>query len=85
MGIGVGGHAHPHLHHPCPRCGYATRFKQHPTRCGCSDSERPKIDYSQESRDIEVVDPVVCTGPVLQVADRYAGGRSTRRLTERTA
>ena len=34
--IDIYGHSHPHLHHPCPVCGYATRFKQFPTRCACN-------------------------------------------------
>jgi len=25
-----------HVHSPCPRCGYATRFKQWPIRCLCN-------------------------------------------------
>ncbi len=35
--ISIYGHSHPHLHSPCPRCGYATRFKQFgPMRCACN-------------------------------------------------
>jgi len=25
-----------HVYSPCPRCGYGTRFKQHPIRCLCN-------------------------------------------------
>lgn len=36
MGIDIYGHADENLHSPCPRCGYATRFRQWPTRCACN-------------------------------------------------
>ena len=36
MGVSIHGTVHPHLHHPCPQCGYATRYKQWPSRCACS-------------------------------------------------
>ena len=36
MAISISGNSHPHLHHPCPRCGYATRFKQWGIRCLCN-------------------------------------------------
>jgi hypothetical protein len=37
MGVSISGNSHPHLHSPCPRWGYATRFKQFgPIRCRCS-------------------------------------------------
>ena len=29
-----------HVHHPCPRCGYATRYKQWPIGCLCNKYER---------------------------------------------
>jgi hypothetical protein len=36
MGVSIRGHSDPHLHSPCPRCGYATRYKQFgPMRCAC--------------------------------------------------
>ena len=43
MGVSARGHSDPHLHSPCPRCGYATRYKPWPTRCACPDAERQKI------------------------------------------
>ena len=37
MGVSIHGTVHPHLHSPCPGCGYATRFKQFgPIGCLCS-------------------------------------------------
>ena len=36
MGVDIHGHAHPHLHSLCLRCGYAARFKQWPIRCACN-------------------------------------------------
>ena len=36
MGVSIRGHSDPHLHSPCPQCGYATRYKQFgPIRCAC--------------------------------------------------
>jgi hypothetical protein len=35
--IDIHGHSNPHLHGPCPVCGYATRYKQFgPMRCLCN-------------------------------------------------
>ena len=28
-----------HVHHPCPRCGFATRYKQWPIGCLCNKYE----------------------------------------------
>ena len=42
MGVNVRGVSDPHLHHPCPVCGYATRYKQWPSRCACS----PPLDVT---------------------------------------
>jgi hypothetical protein len=36
MGLDIYGHSDPHLHSPCPVCGYARRYKQWPTRCACN-------------------------------------------------
>lgn len=37
-GVSARGTVHPHLHHPCPKCGYATRFKQWPISCLCTEA-----------------------------------------------
>jgi hypothetical protein len=44
MGVSIRGHSDPHLHSPCPRCGYATRYKQFgPMRCACPNPKpRPR-------------------------------------------
>ena len=37
MGVSVSGLEGPHLHSPCPQCGFATWFKQFgPMRCACN-------------------------------------------------
>lgn len=30
----------PHMHHPCDRCGYATRYKQFSLVCECTTPDR---------------------------------------------
>lgn len=30
----------PHMHRPCDRCGYATRYKQFPVACNCTTPDR---------------------------------------------
>jgi hypothetical protein len=82
MGVIVRGRSDPHLHSPCPRCGYATRYKQWPTRCACSGAERQKatstpphvieIWAEQETLNAGREWPA---GPALRVASRYAAGR----------
>jgi hypothetical protein len=82
MGVSVRGHTDPRLHSPCPRCGYATRFKQWPTKCARSDAGRQKatstppyvieIWAEQEALDAAREWPA---GPALRVAPRYAAGR----------
>jgi hypothetical protein len=44
MGVSVRGHSDPHLHSPCPQCGYATRYKHFgPMRCACPNPKpRPR-------------------------------------------
>jgi hypothetical protein len=32
--------AFPHLHSPCDRCGYPTRYKQFPVVCLCTTPDR---------------------------------------------
>ena len=44
MGVSIRGRSDPHLHSPCPQCGYATRYKQFgPMRCACPNpNPKPK-------------------------------------------
>ena len=83
MGVSVRGHSDPHLHSPCPQCGYATRYKQWPNRCACPDAEWRKvyvtstshvagIQAEQEALDAAREWP---TGPALRIAPHYAAGR----------
>ena len=71
---------------PCPKCGYATRYKQWPTRCACSDAERRKVRASipphvveiwaeQEELHAKAPKPI---GSALKLAPRYAAGRPRR-------
>jgi hypothetical protein len=80
MGLSVSGLVDPHLHHPCLRCGYATRYKQWPTPCLCSkpivapDPWVEEIWAEQEQKNAELrARTTNCTH--LQVASRYANGR----------
>jgi hypothetical protein len=43
MGVSIRGHSDLHFHSPCPQCGCATRYKQWPITCACSNIEREKI------------------------------------------
>ena len=52
MGVSAGGHIHHHLSAPCPRCGYATRFKQWPNRCACSRAEGRKLSAASAPRHV---------------------------------
>ena len=49
MGVSVRGNTHEHLHSPCPRCGFARRFKQWPVTCACSREHRPDLPPPPES------------------------------------
>jgi hypothetical protein len=40
MTIDIYGHSDPHLHGPCPVCGYATRYKQWSACCTCTTPDR---------------------------------------------
>lgn len=84
MGVSVWGNTHPHLHSPCPRCGFATRFKQWPNRCACPESQRhPKGQASRgpgsrpkpESTTIQMHNTDFGRIPPLRIAARYASGR----------
>ena len=76
MAISISGNSHYHLHHPCPRCGYATRFKQWGIRClcnrHCSKDELNPPPRRNLADDLPVGHP---SGPPLQIAPRYATGR----------
>jgi hypothetical protein len=91
MGVSTSGNSHPHLHSPCPRCGYATRFKQFgPIRCLCSKTPEVRSD-PQRSLANEHVDEIwaeqeqknaalpIPSGPPLRIVDQYAAGRPRRR------
>jgi hypothetical protein len=86
MSVSVRGHTDPHLHSPCPTCGYATGYKQWPTRCacnrGCSNEELERWPWKndpawqQEIRqDDHRIPSTSPSGPPLRIADRYATGR----------
>ena len=49
MGVSVHGTVHPHLHSPCPVCGYARRFKQFPERCACNRSDPKPFTFPWEN------------------------------------
>ncbi len=79
MGVSVRGNVHPHLHSPCPRCGYATAFKQWEIRCGCSVAERRRairrhraqIEDSQEPEGGELSGADCSHIAPLRVIGRY--------------
>jgi hypothetical protein len=68
MGVSVRGQTDPHLHSLCPRCGYATRYKQWPTKCACSNAERQKatstpphvVEIWAEQEALDAVEPHQC-------------------------
>jgi hypothetical protein len=93
MGVSIHGTVHPHLHSPCPRCGYATRFKQFgPIRCLCSPasgirtiSQRSlanenviEIQAEQEQKNAALHKIDYSHIPPLRIADRYTAGRPRR-------
>ena len=58
MGVDIYGHSHEHLHGPCPVCGYATRFKQFPTRCACNrNCSKKELQRWPRFRRPELEDP----------------------------
>ena len=47
-----------HIHHPCERCGYGTRFKQWPIRCLCNrDCSKAELQQWPRFRQPELTDP----------------------------
>ncbi len=87
MGVSVRGNSDPHLHSPCPRCGYATRYKQWPVTCACSDSKRQMIRTvsapphvveiwaEQEARNAVLHNTDHSHIRPLRIAERYAAGK----------
>ena len=89
MAISISGNSHPHLHHPCPRCGYATRFKQFgPIRCLCSKTrefrsgpqtslanEHVEEIWAEQEKNAALGTRVPTNVPPLRIADQYAAGR----------
>jgi hypothetical protein len=85
MGVSVRGNSDPNLHSPCPRCGYATRYKQWPVTCACSDSKRQMIrtpaphvveiwaEQERENAELHQVDHSHI--PRLGITGRYVAGR----------
>lgn len=49
MGVDIHGHAHPHLHSLCLRCGYAARFKQWPIGCACNRYDSKPFTFPWEN------------------------------------
>ena len=54
MGVSVRVHSDLHLHSPCPQCGYATRYKQWPITCACSNAQRQKIRTTPAPHVVEI-------------------------------
>jgi hypothetical protein len=54
MGVSVRGLSDLHLHSPCPQCGYATRYKQWPITCACSNAQRQKIQQIPAPHVVEI-------------------------------
>jgi hypothetical protein len=86
MGVSVRGHSYPHLHSACAQCGYATRYKQWPITCACSNAQRQKIRTTpaphvieiwaeQQTRNTKLHNVDHSHIPPVRIADRYAGGR----------
>jgi hypothetical protein len=86
MGVSVRGHSDLHLHSPCPQCGYATRYKQWPITCACSNAQRQKIRTTpaphvveiwaeQERKNAELHQINHRHIGPLRTAERYAAGR----------
>jgi hypothetical protein len=47
--MSISGNSDPHLHSQCPRCGYATRFKQWPIRCACNRYDSKPFTFPWEN------------------------------------
>ena len=84
MGVSVHGTVHPHLHSPCPVCGYARRFKQFgPMRCACPSmsagrSTSPLVAEIQAEQEQKNAALPIPSGPPLRIADQYSAGRPHR-------
>lgn len=86
MGVSVRGLSDLHLHHPCPQCGFASRYKQWPIACACSKAQRQKIRATPDAHVVEIwaqreaknaeLRMRDCTYiPPMRVGARYAAGR----------
>jgi hypothetical protein len=86
MAVSIRGHSDLHLHSPCPQCGYATRYKQWPITCACSNAQRQKIRTTlaahvveiwaeQERKNAELHQVDHSHIPLLRIGDRHAAGR----------
>jgi hypothetical protein len=84
--LSVRGNSLPHLHSPCPRCGYATRYKQWSITCACSNAQRQQIrttpaphvveiwaEQERMNAELRMIDNSQISP--LRIADRYATGR----------
>jgi hypothetical protein len=70
-----------HVHHACPRCGYATRYKQWPIRCLCNKYDPTWLTTRRVRLHRNLADDLPLgspAGPPLRIADRYAAGRPRR-------
>ena len=66
MGVSVRGTVHPYLRHPCPKCGYATRFKQWLIGCRCGPAFTRALNPSAAATvctAVPTADPAVATSP----------------------
>lgn len=86
MGVSVRGLSDLYLHSACPQCGFATRFKQWPITCACSNAQQQQIRASpsahvveiwaeQERKNAELHQVDHSHIPLLRIAERYAAGR----------
>jgi hypothetical protein len=98
MAVDIYGHSIHGLHSPCPVCGYATRYKQWPTRCACNRScskaelekwvwhRSGRYEYTPYRRNSTNPDHLIPgrppSGPPLRIADRYAAGPRPKRKTQ---
>jgi hypothetical protein len=67
-----------HLHKPCDRCGYPTRYKLWPTPCRCSKTSELR-DTPPRRNLADDLPAGRLTGPPLQVASRHAAGSPHQR------
>lgn len=78
MGVSVRGNADPHLHSPCPECGYATRYKQFgPIQCACPAPRKAAraVPVVRSTNPQHLTPSAPPSGPPLRIADRYQSGR----------